>query len=70
MAESMLVPTDAIESTVATVIEEARAATDRLFDLPHGEGVDLEIVRDVPWLAFCEYRGGSGAASPSTSTCR
>src|SRR5262249_16883404 len=31
--------------------------TRRLFGLPDGEGVTLEIVRDVPWLAFCEYLG-------------
>ena len=30
--------------------------TRRLVDLPDGEGVDLEIVRDEPW-AFCSYLG-------------
>jgi hypothetical protein len=29
-----------------------------LVDLPDDEGVDLEIVRDKQWLAFCEYLGG------------
>ena len=39
-------------------IEQARATTRRIVDLPEGEGVALEIVRDEAWLAFCEYRGG------------
>lgn len=54
---SMLVPPERIETTLAAVIEEAREATRRLVTLPDGEGVDLEMVSDVPWLAFCEYRG-------------
>ena len=29
-----------------------------LVELPDGEAVGLEIVRDRPWLAFCEYMGG------------
>jgi hypothetical protein len=28
-----------------------------LVELPDGEGVDLEIVRDKSWLAFCGYLG-------------
>ena len=53
----MRVPTGRVEHTVAAVIEEARAWTRRLFGLPEGEGVDLEIVRGEAWLAFCEYLG-------------
>ena len=30
----------------------------RVVELPDGEGVDLEVVHDRPWLAFCEYQGG------------
>ncbi len=33
------------------------AWTRRLYGLPDGEGVDLEIVRGEAWLAFCEYLG-------------
>jgi hypothetical protein len=51
------VPTERIERTVAAVIEEARAQTRALVDLPNGEGVVTEIVGDKPWLAFCEYLG-------------
>ncbi len=50
-------PTDLIERTMAAVVEEARVRTRDLFGLPAGEEVVLEIVRDEPWLAFCEYLG-------------
>jgi hypothetical protein len=55
--ESIRVPPEQVERTVAAVIEEARAQTGRLVELPNGEGVDLEIVRDEPWMAFCAYLG-------------
>lgn len=56
--DSIRVPAERIERAVAAVIEEARAQTRRLVELPEDEGIDLEIVRDKPWLAFCEYLGG------------
>jgi hypothetical protein len=55
--ESIRVPPDRVERAVAAVIEEARAWTRRLLELPAGEGVELGVVRDVPWLAFCGYLG-------------
>ena len=55
---SLLVPADQVERVVAAVIEEARAWTRGLVELPDGEQVVLEIVRDEPWLAFCDYLGG------------
>ena len=55
---SITVPADRIGDIVAALIEEARAWTRGVAPLPEGEGVDLEIVRDRAWLAFCEYRGG------------
>jgi hypothetical protein len=55
---SILVPADRIEATVAALIDEARAWTRGLVELPGGEGIDLEIVHDKAWLAFCEYVGG------------
>ena len=55
--DSIRVPTEQVERTVAAVIEEARAWTRGLVELPDGEGVVLEIVRDKPWLAFCDYLG-------------
>jgi hypothetical protein len=55
--DSIRVPRGHVERTVAAVIDEARARTRDLVELPDGEGVVLEIVRDEPWLAFCEYLG-------------
>jgi hypothetical protein len=55
--DSIRVPTEQVESTIAAVIEEARVWTRGLVELPDGEGVALEIVRDKPWLAFCGYLG-------------
>jgi hypothetical protein len=55
--ESIRVPLERIEPTVAAVIGEARAQTRELVALPDGEGVVLEIVRREPWLAYCEYLG-------------
>jgi hypothetical protein len=54
---SSLVPAEQVERTVAAAIEEARAWTRGLVELPDGEGVVLEIVRDKPWMAFCGYLG-------------
>ena len=55
---SITVPPDRIEGAVAALIEEARAWTREIVELPQGEGVDLEVVRNKAWLAFCEYQGG------------
>ena len=54
---SIRVPVELVAPTIEAVIEEARAWTRRLVELPDGEGVELEIVRGEPWLAFCEYQG-------------
>jgi hypothetical protein len=54
---STRVPPEQVEDTLAAVIDEARAWTRRLVELPEGEGVDLEIVRDKAWMAFCGYLG-------------
>jgi hypothetical protein len=56
--ESMRVPLGKIEPTIAAVIDAARAWSCAVLELPEGEAVDLEIVRDVPWLGLCEYLGG------------
>ena len=60
--KSALVPAELVERTVAAIIDAARAATRDLFALPDGEGVAVEVVRDVPWMAFCEYQGGLRSA--------
>jgi hypothetical protein len=56
--DSIRVPAERIERMVAAGIAEARAWTRGLVELPEGEGVDLEVVRDEPWWAFCFYLGG------------
>jgi hypothetical protein len=56
--ESIRVPARHVERTAAAVIREARVWTRRLVELPDGEDVVLETVRDEPWMAFCEYAGG------------
>src|SRR5207248_4176558 len=53
-----LVPAERIERAMAAVIEEARAWTRGLVELPDGEDVVLRIVRDKPWWASCTYLGG------------
>src|SRR5947208_736122 len=55
--KSTRVPVEQVEESLAAVIEEARSWTRRLFGLPEGEGVELEIVHDKPWMAFCGYLG-------------
>jgi hypothetical protein len=55
--DSIRVPAEQVERMVAAVIAEARAWTRGLVALPDGEGVDLEIVHDTPYLAFCSYLG-------------
>jgi hypothetical protein len=52
------VPAERVEQVAADAIEAARACTRELVELPKGEGVDLEIVHDVPWMGYCEYVGG------------
>jgi hypothetical protein len=56
--DSIRVPPEQVERTVAAVIEEARTWTRGLVELPDDDGVVLEVVRDKPWLAFSEYLGG------------
>jgi hypothetical protein len=51
------VPEDLIEPTIAAVIAEARRQTADLVELPDGEGIELEIVHDAPWLGYNDYLG-------------
>jgi hypothetical protein len=57
--DSIRVPGDQVKRLMAGVIEEARAWTRSLVELPAGEGVVLEIVRDKPWWASCDYYLGA-----------
>ncbi len=55
--DASLVPADVIEGLMAAVVEEARSRTRELFGLPEGESIELEYVRDTPWLGYHEYLG-------------
>ncbi len=55
--ESSPVEADKIERLFAAVVEEARARTRDLFGLPDGETIEVELVRDTPWLGYHEYLG-------------
>jgi hypothetical protein len=55
---SAFVPADRVAQVAGEAIETARACTRELVALPDGEGVDLEIVHDVPWMGYCKYVGG------------
>jgi hypothetical protein len=55
--DSMLVPPALIEPVCTAVMAEARAQTRHLTDLPAGEDVVLEAVRDVPWQGYNFYAG-------------
>ncbi len=54
---SAFVAPERVGQVAADAIEAARACTRELVDLPDGEGVDLEIVHDVPWMGYCAYVG-------------
>jgi hypothetical protein len=55
--DSLGVPSEQIGPTIAATLETARAWTRGLVELPAGEDVELEIVHDVPWWAYCGYLG-------------
>ena len=54
---SIEVPADQVGSLMAAVVAEARARTRDLVGLPEGEELEIELVRDVPWLGYHEYLG-------------
>ena len=54
---SARLPAEQIERTLKAAIEEARAWTRGLVELPAGEGIRLEVVHDKPWWASCDYLG-------------
>lgn len=56
--QAQRVPAGQVEQFAVAVLDVAREWTRRVVELPEGEGLDLKIVRDVPWLAFCSYQGG------------
>jgi hypothetical protein len=55
---SRFVATEKIVPAMRDVVGLLRAATEKLVDLPAGEGLDVEEVSDEPWWAFNYYLGG------------
>ena len=52
-----LVRGDRLPAVLSRAIEGCRAATRAHLDLPAGERVTVEYVRDLPWSAFTRYDG-------------
>jgi len=46
-----------LTDAIASLAEELRERTDRLFGLPEGEHVDFELVENKPWSGFNTYLG-------------
>ena len=55
--EAQAVPVDVLERAVASLSEDLRERTERLFGLPDGETVEFELVTDEPWAGFNYYLG-------------
>jgi hypothetical protein len=55
--EKQAVPVDRLGAAVASIAEDLRERTQRLFGLPDGEHVDFELVADKPWSGFNYYLG-------------
>jgi hypothetical protein len=56
--ESHAVSVDVLPAVLADLADDFRERTGRLFGLPDGEHVDLELVTDKPWSGFNHYLGG------------
>jgi hypothetical protein len=55
--ESQVVPPDRLAAALASLADDLRERTDRLFGLPAGERVDFEQVTNQPWSGFNYYLG-------------
>jgi hypothetical protein len=55
--EGQVVAPDTLPAAVASLAEDLRERTRRLFGLPNGERVDFEQVTDQPWSGFNYYLG-------------
>jgi hypothetical protein len=56
--EAQAVPPDKLQAAIASIADDLRERTDRLFGLPDGERIDFELVADEPWSGFNYYLGG------------
>jgi hypothetical protein len=55
--ESQVVPPDKVQGAVASLADDLRDRTKRLFGLPDGEHIDFELVTNQPWSGFNYYMG-------------
>jgi hypothetical protein len=55
--ESQVVPADRLDAALASLADDFRERTQRLFGLPDGEHVDFELVTGQPWSGFNYYLG-------------
>ena len=55
--EAQRVPPDRLHHAIASIADDLRERTHRLFGLPDGEHVDFELVDHKPWSGFNYYLG-------------
>ena len=55
--EAQAVPVDKLRPAIASLAEEWRERTQRLFGLPDGERIDFDLVQNEPWSGFNYYLG-------------
>jgi hypothetical protein len=55
--ESQVVPPDRLDAALASLADDFRERTQRLFGLPDGEHVEFELVTGAPWSGFNYYLG-------------
>ena len=55
--EAQAVAPDRLDAAIASLAEDLRERTDRLFGLPDGEKVEFCLVTDKPWSGFNYYLG-------------
>jgi hypothetical protein len=56
--EAQAVPVDKLGGAVASLADDLRERTQRLFGLPEGEHVDFDLTTNKPWSGFNYYLGG------------
>jgi hypothetical protein len=55
--EAQAVPPERLDAAIASLAEDFRERTGRLFGLPDGEHIDFELVTGQPWSGFNYYLG-------------
>jgi hypothetical protein len=55
--EAQAVPPEKLRPAIASLAEDFRERTGRLFGLPDGEHVEFDLVTDEPWAGFNYYLG-------------